>query len=298
MNKQIELSIVTINYNGLDDTLELISSLRENLTMPYEMIVVDNASMNDEISIINRIAPECITIANGQNMGFSGGNNAGIRVATGRYILMLNNDTIVKDSSIQELITFMDVNPQIGGVSPKLLYADATNIVQYAGATQLSAITLRNQTIGQGEVDKGQYDECRKTSFLHGAAMMIRREAIEKAGLMPEIFFLYYEEIDWSTQIEKCGFELWYHPVCAIYHKESRSVGNESALKIYYMTRNRLLYAWRNRTGLVKISSFLYLFGIASTKNVMKYFFAKNWNLLKAVVCGSFAFVTLKNKLS
>lgn len=298
MNRQIELSIITINYNGVDDTLELISSLRENLTIRYEVIVVDNASRNDEISIINRMAPECITIASKQNVGFSGGNNLGIKRATGRYLLMLNNDTLVKDGLIQQLITFMDDNPQIGGVSPKLLYAEAPDVIQYAGATRLSTITLRNQTIGLGEIDRGQYDQCQKTSFLHGAAMMVRKEVIKETGLMPEIFFLYYEEIDWSTQIEKSGFELWYNPVCSVYHKESRSVGNESPLKIYYMTRNRLLYAWRNRIGLVRILSFLYLFGIATIRNIMKYLFRGNWDLTKAVLRGDFAFITLKNKLS
>ncbi|MDR2918221.1 MAG: glycosyltransferase family 2 protein [Tannerella sp.] len=299
MSRQIELSVVTINYNGVEDTLELIYSLRKYLTVQYEIIVVDNASDNDEVSIINQMAPDCITIANDKNIGFSGGNNIGIKKATGRYILMLNNDTIVKDDSVQKLITFMDANPQIGGVSPKLLYAEASpDIIQYAGATELSMVTLRNKTIGQGEIDKGQYNESQKTSFLHGAAMMIRREAIEKAGLMPEVFFLYYEEIDWSTQIEKNGFELWYNPVCSIYHKESRSVGSESPLKIYYMTRNRLLYAWRNRLGLAKILSFIYLFGVAATRNTIKYLLRGDLDLARSVVCGGLAFIKLKNKLN
>lgn len=296
MEKKADVSIITVNYNGLVDTLELIESLYSHLTISFEVIVVDNASVKDETIEIKQSYPDTVCIRSDINLGFAGGNNLGIRQASGKYLLMLNNDTIVKDDSLKYLIAFMDSDEKIGGVSPKIMYADSPDCIQYAGATELSAITLRNETIGLGESDTGQYNTSRKTSFLHGAAMMIRREIIEKVGLMPELYFLYYEEIDWSTRIKKAGFELWYNPECVVYHKESRSVGEESYTKVFYMTRNRMLYTWRNRRGVKRLLSLMYLWSVVSFRNTVRYIIKGKWKLLKAVFLGNIGFLTMSKK--
>ena len=103
--------------------------------------------------------------------------------------------------------------------------------------------------------DDGSYDTPHPTPYLHGAAMIIKREVIEKIGMMPEIFFLYYEELDWSTSMTRAGYELWYEPRCTVFHKESQSTGQLSKLRTYFLTRNRLLYARRNIKGMEAVST-------------------------------------------
>lgn len=297
MNKIPLVSFITVNYNGQSDTIDLIESLQKYISIPYELIVVDNASVQDETIRIKAQFPDVICIRSEVNLGFSGGNNLGIRESKGEYLFFINNDTFIEDNSIEKLIPFFESNPQIGGVSPKIKYADNSGIIQYAGSTPLSSISLRNQTIGFGEKDLGQYDTPYPTSFLHGAAMMIRRSVIKKVGEMPEIFFLYYEEIDWSTQILNAGYQLWYAPFCTVFHKESRSVGVESPLKAFYMTRNRLLYAWRNRTGVKRLLAIAYLLMIVSSKNGIQALLKQRFDIVKAIHKGNFTFIKLKSKL-
>lgn len=147
------------------------------------------------------------------------------------------------------MIERLESRAEIGGVSPKIRFAFPPQNIQFAGFTPLTPITLRNAGIGFGCPDNGTFDTPHPTPYLHGAAMLVKREVIEKVGLMPEIFFLYYEELDWSTHITRAGYELWYEPRCTVFHKESQSTGQLSKLRTYYLTRNRLLYAWRNLEG-------------------------------------------------
>jgi GT2 family glycosyltransferase len=289
-----EISIVTVNYNGIDDTLRMIESVASKCLQSYEIIVVDNGSVVDETIPIKEKYPYVKVIRSSQNLGFAGGNNMGYKYSAGEYILFLNNDTILKDDSLQFLIETLKSNPQIGGVSPKILYNNGPNIIQYAGYTKLSSITIRNRTIGINEWDVSQYDKTATTAYLHGAAMMVKREVIEKVGLMPECYFLYYEEMDWSTQIRNAGFDLVYEPRTRVYHNESSSTGKESPLKIYYMTRNRLLYAWRNRVGHKRIISIVYLLLIAANKNIVKFALSMRFNLLNATLRGCIDFFKLQ----
>ena len=116
--------------------------------------------------------------------------------------------------------------------------------------------------------------------------MMIKREVIEKAGMMPEIFFLYYEELDWSTSMTRAGYELWYEPRCTVFHKESQSTGQLSKLRTYYLTRNRLHYARRNLKGTARFLSVLYQSTVAAGKNSLAYALKGRFDLFFAVYCG------------
>lgn len=296
MVSEVYISIITVNYNGMEDTCEMIDSLKKHLkTASYEIIIIDNASINDEASIIQKNHPEAICFRSDVNLGFAGGNNIGISKASGDYILLLNNDTYIEDDSLLNLAKFLDSNPSAGAVSPKIKFSDS-DIIQFAGYTPLSQITLRNKLIGFGEADLKQYDRAHLSPFLHGAAMMIRRNVIEQSGLMPEIYFLYYEELDWCEQIRKYGFELWYEPQAQVYHKESRSVGQGSPLRCFYLTRNRLLFAWRNRKGLTKLSALVYQFFIANPKSIFIYAIKGRFDLVLACFKGMGDFIKVKNK--
>nr|WP_321378867.1 glycosyltransferase family 2 protein [uncultured Bacteroides sp.] len=297
MNNPPDLSIITISYNGIKDTGEFIESLQKHVSIPHEIIVVDNASKKNEAEILQQKYPDIITIRSEENLGFSGGNNLGISKAKGKYIFLLNNDTFVEEDTFHYLINRLESSPQIGVVSPKIKFAFPPRNIQFTGYRPLSQITLRNELIGFGEADNGKFGTPIRTPYCHGAAMMVRKEVIEKVGYMPEIYFLYYEELDWSTKIEKAGYELWYEPRCTVYHKESQSTGQQSYLRTFYLTRNRLLYAWRNRHGITRWVSILYQLVVAAPKNALAFLLKGRTDLLKAIFKGIFAFLKLKHKL-
>ena len=291
----IDISIITINYNGLNDTCALIETIPNNNKL--EVIVVDNASKNQEIEVdtISKKYPHVKVIKSEKNLGFAGGNNLGIKAAQGKYLFFINNDTIFKDFNIQALIDRLESSPTIGVVCPKIRFAWGNNPIQFTGYTPLSKITVRNQSIGFGEEDEGQYDTPHPTPYAHGAAMLIKREAIEKTGLMPECFFLYYEELDWSMMFTRASYQIWYEPQCTIYHKESQSTGQNSPLRTYYMVRNRLLLVKRNWDGLTKYFSYAYLIGVVGLRNILKYALSGKWELLKATLRGIRDFYTLSS---
>ena len=251
-----------------------------------EVIVVDNASKEDEASTIAEQYPQVKVIRSEQNIGFAGGNNLGIKEAKGKYILLINNDTFFKEFNIDALIERLESSDKIGIVCPKLRFAWGNNPIQYVGYTPLSSITVRNQAIGFGEEDYGQYNTAHPTPYAHGAAMLIKREALEIVGLMPECYFLYYEEIDWSMMFARAGYDIWYDPACTVYHKESQTTGQNSPLRIYYITRNRLLLVKRNYKGFNKYLSYIYLIGIVGLRDIIKYSLTRKAKLKKAVLKG------------
>lgn len=297
MKQQYDISIITINYNGLHETCQLIESLQQHpQKCSYELIIVDNGSKQDEATILQKKYPSIQVIRSTQNLGFSGGNNLGIQIANGKYIFLLNNDTLVSDDSLIYLYETLNNSPKIGAVSPKIKFAFPPQNIQFAGFTPLSKYTLRNQAIGYNEPDEGQFDIPQKTNALHGAALMIKREVINKIGPMPEIYFLYYEEMDWCTRMLNHGYQLWYEPRCTIYHKESRSTGQNSPLKTYYLTRNRLLYTWRHRRGNTLFISLIYQLLIANPKNIIANLLHTKSAQAKAIFKGCVDFFLIKHK--
>ena len=285
----IEVSIITINYNGLEDTIALIESVPFNENM--EVIVVDNASKNQEADTIAQRYPQIKVIRSERNLGFAGGNNVGIQAARGKYLFLINNDTIFKEFNIQALIGRMESTPAIGIVCPKIRFAWDNTPLQFGGYSKLSRITVRNHAIGCNEDDRGQYEIAHPTPYAHGAAMMILRDAIEKVGLMPECYFLYYEELDWSMMFTRAGYQIWYEPKCTIYHKESQSTGQGSPLRTYYLTRNRLLLVQRNPQEFNKTLAYIYLICIVALRDILKYTFMGRFGLLKATVRALWHFI-------
>ena len=280
------LSIITINYNGLKDTCELIDTLPLN-DKTIEVILVDNASTQNEATELEKRYPQVKVIKSDKNLGFAGGNNLGIQASHGKYLFFINNDTLLPQlSSLSLLINRLESSDQIGMVCPKIRFTWGEQPIQYAGYTPLSKISLRNKSIGYGEEDKGQYDTSHPTPYAHGAAMMVKREVIEKAGMMPECYFLYYEELDWSMMIRRSGYEIWYEPACTIFHKESQTTGQQSPLKTYYISRNRLLFAQRNINGGKKYLTYIYIIGLVAGRDILKYLCKGQVNMAKAVMKG------------
>lgn len=262
------ISIISVNYNGFALTAAMIDSLRRHVTTPLEIVVVDNGSARDEAALLRERYSDIVVLRSDENLGFAGGNNLGIRAATGDCLLLLNNDTEVTDNTLHHLAETLDADPSIGAVCPKIRFWAPPQAIQFAGYTPLTRITLRNGLIGFGQPDDGSYDSPHETPYAHGAAMMVRREAVGKAGPMPEEYFLYYEELDWSERLREAGYRIVYDPRATVFHKESATTGQQSPLRSYYLTRNRLLFARRNRRGAARRLSIIYQLGVALPKSV------------------------------
>jgi GT2 family glycosyltransferase len=277
------VSIITVNFNHSYVTDELLNSIRDkNSYVNIEIIVVDNGSADNPVPQWQIKYPEASFIRSEINLGFAGGNNLGLAAATGDYLFFVNNDTEFTEGLIDILVNTLNSHPSIGVISPKLLYYDQPTMLQYAGYTPMNYITARNSCIGQFETDQGQYDQLvGPTGFAHGAAMMVTREAIEKAGPMAENFFLYYEELDWADRIRHNGFEVWVNMKATIFHKESVSVGKKSALKEYYMNRNRILFIRRNAPFVKAIFFYIYFLLVVTPRNVISYIKEKNYPFIK-----------------
>lgn len=292
MHQECEVSIITINFNGLKDTCELMETLPlEDETI--EVIVVDNASREDEASQIEQRFPQVKVIQSKENLGFAGGNNLGIKAAKGKYLFFINNDTVFEGFDVLPLIARLESSEQIGIVCPKIRFSWGDHAIQYAGYTPLTKVTLRNRSIGFGESDHGQYDTPHPTPYAHGAAMMVKRKAIEKAGLMPECYFLYYEELDWSLMLRRAGYDIWYEPACTVFHKESQTTGQDSPLRTYYITRNRLLFVKRNNHHFSRYLSYLYLMVLVAGRDIVKYTLQCRPNLAKATLRGVCHFIKM-----
>lgn len=282
------VSIITVNYNHSETTLELIASLSKISYPNIEIIVVDNASPDDQPAIIKERYPSIILIESVINYGFAGGNNLGIMRARGDYILLLNNDVIVPQDFLEPLVLKFINDSNYGAVSPKIHYYHTLNTIQYAGFTEIDSRTVRNITIGKGEIDKGQYDKDYETAYAHGAAMMVSMDVIKRVGMMSYEFFLYYEEADWCNRIKKAGYKIGYVHDSKVFHKESVSTGKLGPLKVYYLTRNRLVFMRRNIHGKDFVISLLYQIFIAIGKNALVFLLKGNikvfWAYVKAIL--------------
>lgn len=286
------VSIITVNYNGYKDTCEFIKSLRQHETYPFEIIVVDNNSRNHDGEKLKEEYPDITVISSPENLGFAGGNNLGNQYAKGDYILYMNNDMIIDSPFLQTLVHRLKSSPKIGLVSPKIKYAYAPNIIQYAGFTPMSPVLLRNHQIGYNQEDHGQYNTACETAFAHGACMITSRKVLEQAGGMTDVYFLFYEELDWSDQLRRAGYSIWYEPAVCVYHKESMSVGKGSSLQRYYMTRSRLLYARRNLKGINKMLACCYQLSVVLEKNILSCLLHNDWKLLKSYIKGAWDGIT------
>jgi hypothetical protein len=278
------VSIVSVNYNGSEDTCEFIESLTKITYPNIEIIIIDNASPSDNPKIIKQRFPSIILYESIINYGFAGGNNQGIMRARGEYVLLLNNDTIVDKGFLEPLVEKLESDKTIGAVSSKLRYYYDRNLIQYAGYTPINHRTMRNFAIGHKEKDKGQHNRDHETPYAHGAAMMVPMRVIKEVGLMSYIFFLYYEEADWSYRIKRAGYKIFYVHNSLVYHKESISVGKLSPMKIYYLNRNRIVFMRRNVFGIDFLLGILYQLIVAIPRNALKYLIKGKFSLFYAYV--------------
>jgi len=234
------ISVVTLNWNGIQVVEKCLNSLRRQTYAPLEIIVVDNASTDGSTELIRRDFPEVKLIVNEKNLGFGGGNNVGIRASRGRYIMMLNNDTRLVPECIQALKDAIEKDEKYGACASKILLEYEDDLIDAAGI----AVCLDGLSIGRGRLEKGHlYDEETEVFFASDGACLYRRKMLEDIGLYDEDFFAYADETDMGWRAQLAGWKCIYNPKAVVYHFHSATAGKYSPFKAFLVERNRIWVA-------------------------------------------------------
>jgi GT2 family glycosyltransferase len=230
-------------------TIDCIEYLLKNKTNyeDFEIIVIDNGSKDNSVLKLEEIASKynlCF-INNKENLGFAEGNNAGIRVARGEWILLLNNDTVFKEDFILKMAEAAMDNPDVAAIGPKIYYYDVPSKVWYNGGK----ITKYYNFVGGFSNESGHY---KQVEWITGCALMINKKALEKVGLLDDDFFMYNEDVDWCIRARKAGLSLIYTPYAGLWHIGSKTTSEsfKKSFQIYYGYRNRLFIINKNTRGL------------------------------------------------
>jgi GT2 family glycosyltransferase len=244
---------VVLNWNGRDETLRCLASLQRLAPdPPVAVVVVDNGSRDDSVAAIRAAHPDVELIENGANLGYAGGCNAGIRHALAReaeWIVLLNNDARVADSTFAAFAAAAAAHPRAGALAGKVFFDDGSDRLWYAGGSVRSWLGYHGRVRGYGEPDGSRYGRLEPTERATGALMAVSRAAIERVGMLDEELFAYVEDLDWSERIRTAGFELLFVPDAIAWHLVSASTGGEttSTHNLYYGARNTLVAAERSR---------------------------------------------------
>lgn len=276
------IAIILVHYNESKDTRECLESLLafRSTQFRYNIIIVDNGSQKP-LKFPKQLMTSSVEILRSEaNLGFTGGNNLGISHATKQYqsdyFLLLNNDTIVAPEFAQQLYAAALANPQVGLVSSKIYFyknkeyhsqsyarSQRGRVIWYAGGsidwTSVSAFHR-----GIDELDRGQFDAPALVDFTTGCSMLIRREVVERIGILDKRYFLYFEDVDYSLRAKQAGFLSMMEPSSVVWHKNAGSSdGSGSRIHLYYQSRNRLYLALRHGSTRAKFTALRLIFQLA-----------------------------------
>lgn len=241
----LDASIIIVNYNTRQLTLDCLHSVYASSTSySYEVIVVDNASHDGSVEAIREAYPDVQLIANQNNSGFSVANNQGMEVAKGRYILLLNSDTVIQSDTLHTMIYFMDRHPEMGASGCKVILPDGsldkackrgfpTPSASFYYAFGISRLFPDRPQFNQYQLGHLSPDDEYPVDCLVGAFMLVRRETIDQVGGLDETFFMYGEDIDWCYRIKEAGWGIFYYPRTYIVHYKGGSA-RRKPLKITY----------------------------------------------------------------
>ncbi len=232
--------IIILSWNNWPNIRECLESIKNNDYPNYQVVIVDNDSKEKP-----QPGPEIKIIYNEKNLGFSGGNNVGIKYALENdadYILLLNDDTIVGSQFLTKLVEIGESKKEFGLLGPKIYFYDQKDKIWSAGG-KINWLYNKAEMIGVNQIDKGQYNKIKETEYLTACCILVKKEAIQKIGLIPEEYFGYYEDVDWSTKVRRMGYKCIFVPQSKIWHKGSKSFVPDSPSYIYYHVRNGLIFA-------------------------------------------------------
>ncbi len=265
--------IIILNWNGINDTLSCLESIKKLNVKDCELgvIVVDNGSTDDSVKELKKLVFREIDfrlVTTTTNLGFAGGNNVGIKYALesgADYMMILNNDTIVDKNLITELLKVAK-KEKVAAVSPKIYFAqgyefhkdrykknDLGKVIWYAGG-KIDWKNVYGENRGVDELDGGQFQNTSNTGFATGACMFLTAIAVKEVGMFDEKYFLYLEDADLSLRLKRKGWKVKYTPKAVVWHKVSQSSGIGSNLNDYFITRNRLMFGMKYAPVRAKIA--------------------------------------------
>jgi GT2 family glycosyltransferase len=235
-------SVIVVNWNKKEYLNDCLASLQAQTFSNFEVILVDNGSTDGSVEYVRQKFPGWVRILrNGRNEGFSGGNNRGIRAAAGKYIVLLNNDAQADARWLEELVKAAEENPRAGMLASKIYLQGRTKIIDNVG--HLMYRDGLNRGRGRLEADHGQYDKIEEVFFPSGCAALYRRKMLDEVGLFDEEFFAYGDDTDLGIKGRLAGWNCLYVPKAVVHHHYSQSSGAYSALKAFYVERNRVWIA-------------------------------------------------------
>ena len=268
VSNEVKLSVIIVNYNVryfLEQCLySLYRAIKDTET---EVYVVDNCSTDDSLEMLRQSYPLVKLIANEDNLGFAKANNLAIKASQAEYVLLLNPDTLVQEDAVHEMLTFMDAHPEAGALGVKMIDGQGrflpeskrglpTPEVSFYKISGLSALLPRSRRFGSYHLGWLDKNEIHPVDILAGACMLVRKEAIGKAGLLDEDFFMYGEDIDWSYRIIKAGYRNYYFPPGRILHYKGESTKKGSLNYVYVFYKAMAIFAKKHFLG----KSFFYAF--------------------------------------
>ncbi len=242
-----DVSIIIVNWNTRELLARCLRCVQDTVQQAsYEVFVVDNASTDGSQAMVQQDFPAVKLIANAENVGFARANNQAIRLAQGRYILLLNSDAFVKPGTVDTMVQFMDAHPQAGMSACKLLYEDGTLQPSVSAFPTLETelyITLglnklfpKSPVFGRYQMTHWDYNDTRPVEVIMGAFMLARAEAVQQVGLLDEQFFMYSEEVDWCYRFKQAGWEIYFYPQAETIHLwggSSRAIKTETLIRLY-----------------------------------------------------------------
>jgi GT2 family glycosyltransferase len=238
---------VVLTWNDRDNLAECLASMSKLKYPNLEIIVSDNGSTDGTIEFVKADYPDVVLLENGRNLFWAGGNNLGIQRAIedgADYILLLNNDIVVDPEMVGALVEVGESDPRIGMLGPKIYYYGDDRQLWYAGG-QVSLWRGIARHVGIRETDRGQYDEVVSTDYITGCALMVKREVVEKIGLVDPVYVAYGEDMDWSYRARLAGYQLDYVPAAVLWHKIGAYWGVVSKRKIRQKLRSHRIFFWR-----------------------------------------------------
>jgi GT2 family glycosyltransferase len=241
------VTIVILNWNGWQDTLACAASCRLLSWPNLRIIIVDNGSTDSSEERLREHITDLDIIQTGENLGFAGGCNVGIRHAMelgADFVWLLNNDAVVEPASLTALTVALQNDTEAACAGSKIYYLDDPQRIWFAGGIWENG-WLRLRQRGAGRIDHGEFDAPKRVAALSGCSMLLRSQAIERLGLLNEDYFLYWEDVDWCARAGKAGFTVLFTPSSRVWHKVSAAAAPRSRLQYYYYTRNGLYFCCR-----------------------------------------------------
>ncbi len=232
------VSIIIVNWNTRQLLLNCLAALPAATDgLETEIWVVDNGSRDGSVDAVQRYFPDVFIIANPENRGFATANNQAIRASSGRYIMLLNSDTIAQPASISRLVHFLDTHPRVGVVGPQLLNADGSLQPSWACFPNLLTELIGKKIRWRRRYPTLDGSPAYETDWLDGAALLLRREILTQVGLLDEAYFMYTEEVDWCYRIKRAGWQICYLPTSNIVHfggQSSRQAATRMKAELYF----------------------------------------------------------------